>query len=161
MRVLLLRHADAGDRDPNRWPDDTLRPLTARGRRRQRRAARWILRRGLVATRLFSSPWVRAWETALILTERGAGPTPVAVPALAASPDLAAIEAALGRLTGRAVVHLVGHEPWLGQLAAILLTGRADGLAIDFPKSGILGLELDRLAPGQARLECFWRPRSE
>ena len=161
MRLLLLRHADAGDQDPARWPDDTLRPLAPRGRRCQRRAARWVHRRGLVATRLLSSPWVRAWESALIVAEQGAGPAPVAAPALAAPPDLAALERALGPQDRAAVLHLVGHQPWLGELAAMLLTGTPDGLAIDFPKSGVLGLELDRVAPGRARLEWFWRPRGE
>ena len=33
MLLLLVRHADAGDRDPAQWPDDTLRPLTDKGRK--------------------------------------------------------------------------------------------------------------------------------
>lgn len=161
MRLLLVRHADAGDRDPDRWPDDSRRPVTARGRRQMRRTARWIRRRALVATGLLASPWTRAWESARILSERGAGPAPVTVAALAAPPDLTALQAALGRPPGDAVLILVGHQPWLGALAALLLTGRPDGLAIDFPKSAVLGLELDRLRAGGARLECFWRPRGE
>ena len=31
MRVVLMRHGPAGDPDPQRWPDDRLRPLTPRG----------------------------------------------------------------------------------------------------------------------------------
>ena len=32
MQLLLIRHARAGDQDPDRWPDDRLRPLTNLGR---------------------------------------------------------------------------------------------------------------------------------
>ena len=33
MLLLLVRHAHAGDRDPNQWPDDRDRPLTDKGRK--------------------------------------------------------------------------------------------------------------------------------
>ena len=33
MLLLLIRHANAGDRDPQRWPADRDRPLTDKGRK--------------------------------------------------------------------------------------------------------------------------------
>ena len=40
MLLLLIRHAHAGDRDPERWPDDRDRPLTDKGRKTQRNVSR-------------------------------------------------------------------------------------------------------------------------
>ena len=63
------------------------------------------------------------------------------------------------RAKDRPLIALVGHEPWLGELAALLLVG--DGhLDIDFAKSAVLGLHTERLAPGSATLDFFWRPKA-
>jgi len=159
MQLLLIRHADAGERDPALWPDDTLRPLSEKGRKRHRRVARRLRRRGLVPTLLLSSPWLRAWQTAVITTELTKAPAPLANPALAEDPDLARFAAAIGPQPPEAVIGLVGHEPWLGELASLLLTGDAHRVAIDLPKSGVLGLAAEEVAPGAARLTFMWRPK--
>jgi phosphohistidine phosphatase SixA len=60
VRVLLVRHARAGERAE--WNgDDTLRPLDARGREQSKRLAKTLVRLG--ATRLASSPYVRCVQT--------------------------------------------------------------------------------------------------
>jgi phosphohistidine phosphatase len=159
MRLLLIRHADAETRDPARWPDDNRRPLTEKGRLRHRRVAKRMKRRRLVPALLLSSPWVRAWQTAQLTTEYAGGPTAVAVPGLAAPPDLEQLGAAIGHPGPEAIVALVGHEPWLSELASLLLTGEAGRLGIDFPKSGVLGLQCEGLIPGRATLESLWRPK--
>jgi phosphohistidine phosphatase len=156
MRLLLIRHADAGTRDPARWPDDTLRPLTARGRKRHQRVARRLKRRDLTPTLLLSSPWRRAWQTAEITAVTTHSPAPVACEALACDPELEAFRLAVG---DEAVIGLVGHEPWLGELAALLLTGSTTGVAIDLPKSGVIGLSAPDLTARSATLDFFWRPR--
>ena len=46
MRLLLNRHADAGQRDPAQWPDDRDRPLTDKGRKVQSELSRWLRKRG-------------------------------------------------------------------------------------------------------------------
>jgi phosphohistidine phosphatase len=156
MQLLLIRHADAGERDPLRWPDDALRPLTARGRKRHRRVAKRLRRRGLVPTLLLSSPWLRAWETAELVSELTGAPPPVACPALAGPPDVPAIAAAVGRLRRDTILALVGHEPWLGELGSLLLTGDARRLSIVFPKSGVLGLTADAVEANGAALAFLW-----
>jgi len=159
MRILLIRHADAGHRDPARWPDDSLRPLTDKGRRRHRRVARRLRRRGFIPTRLLSSPWLRAWETAEITALGTRGPVPEACRELAESPDLAALSHALGDHDEAAVVGFVGHEPWLSEFASLLLTGDAAGLIIDFAKSGVMAILAPALQPGAGTLELLWRPK--
>lgn len=156
MQLLLIRHADAGDHDPARWPDDALRPLTAKGRKRHRRVAKRLRRRGLVPSLILASPWLRAWETAQLTADFAGGPAPVACRALAAPPDVEALAAAVGRAGLDAIPALVGHEPWLGELASLLLTGEPHRLAIAFPKSGVLGLTADSFSAGGAALAFLW-----
>ena len=60
MRVLLVRHARAGDRMT--WAgDDTLRPLDEKGRKQAKRLASTLAELG--ATRLVSSPSLRCVQT--------------------------------------------------------------------------------------------------
>ncbi len=54
---------------------------------------------------------------------------------------------------------LVGHSPWMEELAAILLGGSPTSVRVDFPKSGTMGIELDRLEPGAGELRFFLRPK--
>lgn len=159
MHLILIRHADAGDRDPARWPDDTLRPISDKGRRRHRRVARRLRRRGLTPTLLLSSPWLRAAQTAELTAEYAGGPAPHFVPALATTPSLADLGAAIGPQSPEGIVALVGHEPWLGELASLVLTGDANRLRIDLPKSGVIGIDCDSLEAGAAALTFLWRPK--
>ena len=161
MHVLLMRHADASVRDPVHLPDDTLRPLTPKGRKTQARVCRALRKRDLIPTVIFSSPWMRAWQTAEIAARLllPGGGEPVECPALADEPDLHRLAACVGEQPPEAVVALVGHEPWLGELASLLLTGEPHRVAIDFPKSGVLGLEAPELKAGKGVLRFFLRPK--
>ena len=69
MLLLIIRHADAGDRDPAQWPDDTQRPLSDKGRKTHRRVSRALGRLELAPELVLTSPWIRAAETADILAE--------------------------------------------------------------------------------------------
>jgi phosphohistidine phosphatase len=159
MLLLLVRHADAGERDPARWPDDTLRPITAKGRKIQGKVAKALREAGVAPEVVLTSPWLRAAQTAELLTQGLCLAPPVPAPGLAADPDLGALDAAVGPRKSQAVVALVGHSPWIEELAALLLSGSGDGLAIDFPKSGVLGLEADRIEAKGAALRFFLRPK--
>jgi phosphohistidine phosphatase len=159
MLLLLIRHAEARNRDPERWPDDSRRPLVNRGRKRHRRMSRRLRRGKLVPHVLLSSPWDRAWETAVITHEVTRCPAPVATPALARSPDLRTIFRAVGRHDDDTIVGLVGHEPWMSELASLLLVGDGAELDVDFPKSGVMGIRAERLAAGAGALFMMWRPR--
>lgn len=159
MRLLLIRHADAGERDPDRWPDDSLRPLTEKGERRHQKVAKRIRKLGLRPTLLLSSPWKRAWQTAEITAEELGCSPPVATDVLASPPSLARISSAVGSRDAEDVVALVGHDPWISELAARLLTGQPNGLNVDFPKSGIMLLSLEHVRAGSATLEMFLRPK--
>ncbi len=160
MLLLLNRHAHAGNRDSSQWPDDRDRPLTDKGRKVQRDVSRFLRKRDLTPTIVLTSPWTRAMQTAEILVEVArVGQPPVPCPSLAEDPDLIRLQDYVGHQPGAAIVAMVGHSPWMEDLASLLLAGGGNGVRIDFPKSGVLGIELDRLEPGAGELRLFLRPK--
>jgi phosphohistidine phosphatase len=160
MLLLLVRHAHAGDRDPDQWPDDRDRPLTDKGRKTQRRVSKALGELGLTPTHVLTSPWLRAAQTAEILISTLNLPeAAVPIDALAAPPDLSRLADDIGEPGSDAIVALVGHSPWIEELAALLLTGQATGLRLDYPKSGVMGIDLARPAAGAGELRFFLRPK--
>jgi phosphohistidine phosphatase len=159
MLLMLVRHADAGERDPAQWPDDTLRPLTEKGRKVHARVAKALRDSGLIPELVLTSPWLRAAQTAEILVHGLGVAAAVPCPPLAGDPDRAALDAMIGPRKGKAMVALVGHSPWLEELAALLLTGTTNGILVDFPKSGVLGVEADRVSAEGGALRFFLRPK--
>jgi phosphohistidine phosphatase len=154
--VYLVRHAIAVERGPD-YPDDTVRPLTPRGIRRMRQASRGFRTLDPDLEVVFTSPLVRARQTAEILREAFDDP-PRLAEADALAPDQAPEE--IARVLGSessARIALVGHEPDLGQLAAWWV-GSASPLT--FRKGGIACLELSgRPGPGAGRLIWFALPK--
>lgn len=167
MNLYLIRHAIAEERDRLRWPDDSLRPLTTRGRRRFERAAAGLRRLGVEVDVLLTSPYVRAWATAVVLSSEAGWPAPVVFDAarprsrpehaLAELSRIAEQRTSIGQ--GRAIA-LVGHEPDLTQLASVLLTGEPHALWLRWRKGGVACLRCDpALIPGSATLEEYLPPR--
>ena len=160
MLLLLNRHANAGTRDPAQWPDDRDRPLTEKGRAVQSDVSRFLRKRDLAPTLVLTSPWLRAQQTAEILVEVArVGQPPVPCEPLADDPDLIRLQDYVGDQPGGAIVAMVGHSPWMEDLASILLAGSSTGIRIDFPKSGAMGIDLERLEPGAGELRFFIRPK--
>src|SRR5262249_60987352 len=133
-RIILFRHGPAERRDDPRWPDDLTRPLTARGAARTRRSARGVARHEPRADRVFTSPALRALESAQLLAAAlgVAGPEPLA--SLAPGGAWRETFQRLSREPADATLALVGHEPELGVLAAPLpLSAEADPRPVTKP----------------------------
>ena len=160
MLLLLNRHANAAERDPAQWPDDRDRPLTEKGRKVQNEVSRWLRKRDLAPTLVLTSPWTRAAQTAAILVEvaRVAQPALPCEP-LAEDPDLIRLHDHVGEQPGNAIVAMVGHSPWIEELAGLLLGGSSDSLRIDFPKSGVMGIDVQGMTQAEGELRFFVRPR--
>lgn len=159
MRLYLIRHAVAFDRDPAEWPDDAPRPLTPRGARRFERAARGVRAIAPRVDVLLTSPFERAWATAAILHRVAGWPAPTTCDALAAGVSAAAQAAALSECASADVVAAVGHEPDLHLLASYLLTGSEETLASAWRKGAIAALECPSgPVPGAATLLWFMQP---
>ena len=157
MRILLFRHGPAEARDDARWPDDLLRPLTPEGVVRTRRAARGVARLEPGAASVWSSPATRCLETALLLADalEGSG-EPVSLPSLAPEGDWRETERRLAREDRDARVAIVGHEPELSMLAAVLLGGRP--AAFSFKKAGACALDWEEPSRGRAQLRWWLGP---
>jgi phosphohistidine phosphatase len=116
MDILLWRHAEAEE-----GADDLKRKLTGRGEKQARRVAGWIREHTRKNLRVLVSPAVRTQQTAAVLdlpyeTDRRLAPNALPTDLLAACgwPD---------GDDGRSSVLIVGHQPTLGELAALLMTG--------------------------------------
>jgi phosphohistidine phosphatase SixA len=159
MRLVLMRHAEAGEADPGRWPDDRQRPLTDAGRRVHARVAEALHRMGMRFDRILTSPLVRARETAHITAGvYGSVPAPELSDLLGDRAEPAATLAGLADVKAETLL-CVGHEPTLSRLAALLLS--RDGLArIEMQKSGVAVIECaGPVAPGRGLLQMHLRPR--
>jgi phosphohistidine phosphatase len=120
MELILWRHAEAEDGLP-----DAARELTRRGRRQAAHMAAWLRPRLPRKTLVIASPATRTRQTAEALdlpfeTDRRLGVGASAADVLGAIgwPDRA-----------RALV-VVGHQPTLGRIAALLLSGAESEWAV-------------------------------
>ncbi len=113
MELILWRHADAEDGFP-----DGSRKLTAKGMQQAQRMADWLTSRLPADMRVLVSPATRAQLTARGLTENFKTLKELDVGAAAT-----AILAAAGWPDADGTVVIVGHQPTLGRVAALLLAG--------------------------------------
>jgi hypothetical protein len=70
--LYIVRHAIAEERG-EAYPDDELRPLSAKGMAKFRKAAKGLAKFGVTVDHVLSSPLVRARQTADILVEEIGG----------------------------------------------------------------------------------------
>lgn len=139
MKLYLVRHAIAGERDPARWPDDELRPLTEAGAKRMARLARKLSRMLDRPDAVLSSPLVRAWQTAEIIQRDANWPAPQEFAALKPGVPPHELLKALRARPRLEIVAMVGHEPALSALAAFLMGHDRPGF--EFKKGGAACIE--------------------
>ncbi|MDQ3056646.1 MAG: histidine phosphatase family protein [Pseudomonadota bacterium] len=155
--LILLRHAHAEQATPGQADID--RPLSTEGIAEAEAAAAWLKANNLVPDRVLCSPSRRTRET----MEAVLGKVGYVDQRL----DDAIYEATSGTLAGLADSHreaerllLVGHNPGLEQLAALMHSGQS-GDHRGMPPGGIavLALPVDAsIEPGIAQLSAFWWP---
>ncbi len=160
MDVYLVRHAAAFGRDPDRWPDDSRRPLTPEGEEEFRLAARGLAYLAPRADVVLSSPYERAWRTAQVLSQLDAWPDPVPSPVLEPTLPPEKVAQELFSHADAQAVAAVGHRPGLHELAAYLLTGRGDGIEVGLKKGGVICVRFDDApAPGTGELRWLLTPK--
>lgn len=159
MKLYLIRHAIAEVRDFERWPDDAERPLTVRGMKRFRRAARGLANIAEPVDVTLSSPYLRAWQTARLLAEESGWPPPSVAPSLMPGNLPVQAVATLLAYRGAGAVAMVGHEPDLHRLASHLLTADEDRVLLRFNRGSVALLELPLIEAGQASLEWLMPPK--
>jgi phosphohistidine phosphatase len=147
QQLWLLRHGEAV---PHGSKDDAERELTARGERQAAAAGEALARLGIEFSACYTSPLVRARQTA----ELACAPLNV-VPQERAPVgkdfDVAALGELLGEQPEEARVLVVGHNPSFEQVVHDL-----SGARVDFKKGGLAALRVER---GRAELLALLRPR--
>ena len=115
MDLILWRHADAEN-----GSHDSERKLTAKGIKQAARMAKWLRARLSENAVVLASPARRAQQTARALTAEYKTVTEIGTSASAKD-----VLAACGWPGDERTVVVVGHQPTLGETAALLLSGAA------------------------------------
>jgi len=159
MDVILIRHGKAGTRDPNSWPNDDDRPLTAEGQAEHRAVMRAAKKMGIKFDFLVTSPLRRAKETADVVAGVYRWPEEPQVAAeLGHGYSVAAVVKLLAKFPPTSRVALVGHEPDFSALATALIGGKT-GLGLQLKKSGIAGIRFEGPAEaGAGTLSYLLKP---
>lgn len=160
MRLLLIRHGKAGDRQAwqNSGKNDVDRPLTRTGRDQMKEAARTLSRRIPRIDLLATSPLVRASQTArIVFSAYEDQPQFIELDLLSGGRSAAEL---LNWLTIQAanfaVVAIVGHEPDISHWAAFLLCGQERPGMIKARKGSTLVIDFpDGIEPGKATLNAM------
>jgi phosphohistidine phosphatase len=147
-QLWLLRHGEA---EPHGAKDDDDRRLTERGRSQARVAGRALAALEIVFHHVFTSPKVRAADTAALACE-ALGCTPMVEQSLREGFEVDDLVPLLHAVGSDKRVLLVGHEPDLSQLVFDLTGGR-----IDMKKGGLAGVRLGNARRGE--LIALLRPR--
>jgi phosphohistidine phosphatase len=141
MTIYVVRHAWAEDRDEAVYPNDDLRPLARKGRKRFRRMARRLAKRGFDVAHVATSPLVRCRQTADILAEYAPSePLIIEVDALRPGSQLEPLLEWTRKQEGQDVAW-VGHAPDVDQLAAALI-GEPHA-TIQFDKGAVAAIDFD------------------
>lgn len=152
MDLFLIRHAIAEERRAGL--PDAERALTDRGRARFEAVVQSLDRAAFRFDRVYHSPWCRAVQTAELLNPINDGhlfPTD----GLAQAPRAAFFASLEGEN-----VACVGHEPWLSDAVALLITGTPDGTWLRFKKGAVVWLR-GPAAPGSMQLRALIPPRGQ
>ncbi|MBZ0092594.1 MAG: histidine phosphatase family protein [Sulfuricellaceae bacterium] len=120
MDLILWRHADAEDGFPDRG-----RKLTAKGEKQAAQMAAWLRQRLPKDARVISSPARRAQQTAQALTGNFETLADVDV-----GVDAVLLLNAVGWPDASGTVVVVGHQPSLGRVAALLLMGSEEDWSV-------------------------------
>jgi phosphohistidine phosphatase len=160
MNILILRHGIAAEPGAPGLENDSARPLIPKGERRLRAAAAAMRKMELSFDLILSSPLLRAKQTAEIVSaELKLKKRLQFSDALTPGGSVKDLLRQLDELRPAPEnVLLVGHEPYLSRLIALLVSSSGDA-AIEMKKGGLCKLEVEELRHGQcARLAWLLTP---
>jgi phosphohistidine phosphatase SixA len=154
IHLYLVRHGAAEDAA---GIPDALRTLTAKARRRFRKAARSLSRKSGAIDLVLTSPLVRAVQTAEILAGEVKHRAFAVLPELGPEHDVAAILKAVSRARKQGSIALVGHEPQIGRLLAQLAqVPAAKAAKLDIRPGAIIRIDVIGLPQAQAAEGRWW-----
>jgi phosphohistidine phosphatase len=162
MKLLIVRHADAGDQEEfaKTGNPDHLRPLSTKGREQMRAAVRGLRKLVPSADLIVTSPYTRAVQTEeIVRTAYGAKIPQETTETLEPEAPPAAFLEWLRAQGNPDVVIAVGHEPHLGNLATWLMSGLEDS-RLELKKGGACLLLFEkRPKKGEGTLRWLMGPK--
>lgn len=159
MRLYIVRHGVAIDREDSKSPPDPERFLTEEGIEKTRQAAKGVAQIADSPDLMLSSPYVRALQTAEIFAKAldypkdKIGKTESLLPT--AQPQEFFRE--LSRHEETSVVYAFGHAPHLDDLIAAALNSKQHQTSLK--KAGAALIELRRIAPPNGQLIWLSTPK--
>ena len=158
MNLYLMRHGIAVAADEPAVTRDNERPLTPKGVKRLRRAARGIRRLDVAFDGILTSPVLRARQTAEIVASAfDPRPSIITIESLAPGGSYASLVADLEKHGRKTRIALVGHEPGIGELGARLIGSRH---SFEFKKGAVCRIDVDEIPPvGPGDLRWFLTPK--
>jgi phosphohistidine phosphatase len=155
MDIYFIRHGIAVD--PSEYEHDRDRPLTEKGREKMGLVAQKLKRIGVNFNVIFTSPLVRAQQTAQVLLEMGLSSAVEEFIALSPGGNLQEFlqtwaESDYGKTEG--AIAIVGHQPDLTDWAEQLIWGEIKEKLI-LKKAGIIGLSVPPVASPLGNSQLF------
>jgi phosphohistidine phosphatase len=138
LHLYLIQHGDALSEQK-----DPARPLSEKGRRDAEKVAGFLsLNIGFGVENIFHSGKMRALQTAEIFARHVPSAHELTkADGLAPLDDPSQWAKRLGENEGDTMI--VGHMPFLGKLAALLLRGESEGQIVEFRMGGVVCLKRD------------------
>ena len=148
MILYFMRHGIAVNRaDSAASSDDRQRPLTSKGIKRMRKAAKGLVTLSISFDRILSSPLERARQTAKIVAQALQMEDRIEeIQPLCPDQSVQDLLSGLAAYAGEKKILLVGHEPLLSSTVSYLLSGKA-GAEIQLKKGALCCLEVDGIPP--------------
>ncbi len=149
MNLYLMRHGIAIAADDPSASHDNERPLTNKGVKRMRRAARGLRRLKIPFDGILTSPVIRARQTAeIVATALGIEAQLEDISELAPESTVEHLLFGLTRYQEREHLLLVGHEPLLSEtMSSLLCGGGGQRLEVAVRKGSICRIEINGLPP--------------
>jgi phosphohistidine phosphatase len=147
--LILWRHADAEIATAQQG--DLARALTSKGVKQSRLMAKWLNKYLPNNTQVLVSPALRALQTAEPLEAKAE-----IVDTLQPETSLQSILNLLKECSAESVM-LIGHQPWIGELIAFLLSGQDQ--AISVKKGAVWWLRLSQDGTGAYKLFTVQTPQ--
>ena len=142
MNLYLIRHAIAEEESPS--GEDSQRELTDKGAKKMRIIAKGLRTLGVEFDLILSSPYIRAVQTAEILSEVFKKKKFVLSDHLMPAGDMDLLIAEINEKYTVDSLAIVGHEPYLSTLVSLLTAGGAT-VEMTFKKGGVCYLSTDDL----------------
>lgn len=150
MKLYLVQHAEAVDQD-----QDHQRPLSDQGEADATKMAALLLKAGVSVDEVAHSGKTRALQTATILA-KAVWPGNAVVPLDGLGPKDSTEYLFHAAQTAGGDMMVVGHQPFMGKMAARCLTGDEDGLTVGFTPGTIVCLQRS-----QSGWQLHWMLRPE